>query len=164
MSNERLFANQFEETANKGKANSLLHAVSNFESIISHVTTMKCLSILKAFSIRQKQDITIISFKHTNTLTVLRACYKLRHQRRHWYSMSSSAGGKARIEPSLLYVFGRQQHRNNAKAGTPANFHKRKLTIPLMDHLISEMLTYFDPNNDAVMSSLLYVLPALLIS
>ena len=32
-----------------------------------------------------------------------------------------------------------------------------------MDHLISEMLTYFDPNNEAVMSFLLYVLPALLV-
>ena len=32
-----------------------------------------------------------------------------------------------------------------------------------MDHPISEMLTYFDPNNEAVMSFLLYVLPALLV-
>ena len=89
-------------------------AASNFEFIISHVTAMKCLSILKALSIRQKQDITIMFFKHTNTLTVLRACYKPRHQRRHRYSMSSSAGRKASIEPSMLYVQYRKAfHRRN---------------------------------------------------
>ena len=89
-------------------------AASNFEFIISHVTAMKCLSILKALSIRQKQDITIMLFKHTNILTVLRACCKLRHQRRRRYTMSSSAGGKASIESSMLYVQYRKAfHRRN---------------------------------------------------
>ena len=45
MSNERLFANQLGETAftwdtdSKSKPNSLLHAVSKFEFIITHITT-----------------------------------------------------------------------------------------------------------------------------
>ena len=49
-------------------------------------------------------------------------------------------------------------------AGTPKDYYKRALTIPLLDHLISEIDTYFDPNNDTVMSSLLCLLPALLVS
>ena len=61
-------------------------------------------------------------------------------------------------------VVGRQQHRSNVEAGTPKDYYKRALTIPLLDHLISEIDTYFDPNNDAVMSSLLCLLPALLVS
>ena len=58
MSNERLFADQFGETAwnwdtdSKSKANNLLHAVSNFEFIIAQITTMKCFSILKPLSIK----------------------------------------------------------------------------------------------------------------
>ena len=51
---------------------------------------------------------------------------------------------------------GRQQHRSNVEAGTPKDYYKRVLTIPLLDHLIS--------NNNAVMSSLLCLLPALLVS
>ena len=49
MSNKRLFADQFGETAwnwdtdSKSKANYLFHAVSNFEFIITQITTMKCL-------------------------------------------------------------------------------------------------------------------------
>ena len=58
MSNERLFADQFGETAwnwdtdSKSKANNLLHAVSNFEFIIAQITTMKWFSILKPLSIK----------------------------------------------------------------------------------------------------------------
>ena len=40
----------------------------------------------------------------------------------------------------------------------------RALTIPLLDHLISKMDMYFDASNNAVMSSLLCVLPAFLVS
>ena len=50
------------------------------------------------------------------------------------------------------------------KQNHPRSTTKGALTIPLLDHLISEMDSYFDPNNDAVMSSLLCVLPALLVS
>ena len=66
MSNERLFADQFGETAwnwvtdSKSKTNNLLHAVSNYEFIITKITTMKCLSILKPLSIKlQKRDIDV---------------------------------------------------------------------------------------------------------
>ena len=61
-------------------------------------------------------------------------------------------------------VVGRQQHQSNVETEAPKDFYKRALTIALMDHLISEMDTYFDPSNDAVMSSLLCVFPALLVS
>ena len=73
-------------------------------------------------------------------------------------------GKQTGIEPSMPRFVGQQQHRSNVEAGTPKDYYKRALTIPLLDHLISEIDTYFDPNNDAVMSSLLCQLPALLLS
>ena len=76
MSNERLFADQFGETAwnwdtdSKSKANNLLHAVSNFEFIITQITTMKCLSILKPLSIKlKKRDIDVYeAYNHIKDL------------------------------------------------------------------------------------------------
>jgi len=76
MSNERLFANQFGVTAwnwdtdSKSKTNSLMHAVSNFEFIITHITTMKCLSILVPLSIKlQKRDIDVYeAYSHIKDL------------------------------------------------------------------------------------------------
>ena len=81
-----------------------------------------------------------------------------------WYGMATTTVGKANIEPSMPCVVGWQQHRSNVEAGTPKDYNKRSLTILLLDHLISEIDTYFDPNNDAVMSSLLCLLTALLVS
>ena len=76
MSNERLFADQFGETAwnwdtdSKSKANNLLHAVSNFEFIITQITTVKCLSILKPLSIKlKKRDIDVYeAYNHIKDL------------------------------------------------------------------------------------------------
>ena len=79
-----------------------------------------------------------------------------------WYGMAKNKARKGNIEPSMPRVVGRQQHRSNVEAGTPKDYYKSVFTIPLLDHLISEIDTYFDPNNDAVMSSLLCLLLALL--
>ena len=174
MSNEGLFGNQFGETAwnwdtdSKSKANSLLHAVSNFEFIITQITTMKCLSILKPLSIKlQKRDIDV--YEVYNHIKDLRC--KLQDIREDiekycsdWYNIATTTARKANIETSMPRVVGRTQHRSNVEAGTPKDYCKRALTIPLLDHLISEIDTYFDPNNDPVMSSLLCLLPALLVS
>ena len=54
-----------------------------------------------------------------------------------------------------------QQHRDNVPAQTPSDYYKRAVAIPLLDHLQSEMKTYFNPTNDAVLSSLFNLLPEL---
>ena len=78
--------------------------------------------------------------------------------------MAKTTARKANIEPSMPRIVGRQQHRSTVKAGTQKDYYKRALTIPLLDHLISEIDTSFEPNNDTMMSSLLCLLPALLVS
>lgn len=78
--------------------------------------------------------------------------------------MAKTTARKANIEPSMPRVVGRQWHRSNVEAETPKDYYKRALTVPLLDHLISEIDTYFDPNKDAVMSSFPCLLPALLVS
>jgi len=151
MSNERLFANQFGETAwnwdtdSKSKENSLLHAVPNFEFIIIQITTMKCLSILKLLSIKlQKRDIDVYeAYSHIRDLKGELQDIRgdMKKYCSDWYSMATTTARKAIIEPSMPHVVGRQQHRSNVEAGTPKDHYKRALTIPLLDHLISEIDT-----------------------
>ena len=89
MSNERLFGDQFGETAwnwdtdSKRKAKKLLQAVSNFEFIITQITTMKCLSILKPLSIKlQKRDIDVYeAYNHIKDHIKGRATRYLRRHR-----------------------------------------------------------------------------------
>jgi len=173
MSNERLFAYQFGETAwnsdtnSKSKANSLLHAVSNFEFIITQITTITRLPILKPLAIKlQKRDIDVYE-EYSHIKDLKGELQDIRGEIDKYCcggSMATSTARKANIEPSMPRAVGRQQHRSNVEAGTPKDYYKRALTIPLLDQLISEIDTYFDLNNDAVMSSLLCLLPALLVS
>lgn len=46
-------------------------------------------------------------------------------------------------------------------AQTPSDYYKRAVAIPLLDHLQSEMKTYFNPTNDAALSSLFNLLSQL---
>ena len=135
MSNERLFADQFGETAwnwdtdSKSKANNLLHVVSNSEFIITQITMMKCLSIPKPLSIKlQKRDIDV--YEAYNLIKDLKG--ELQDIREDidkccsdWYGIAKTTARKANIEQSMLRVVGRQQHRSNVEVGTP---HERITT------------------------------------
>ena len=97
------------DTDSKSKANNLLHAVSNFEFIITQITTMKCLSTLKPLSIKlQKRDIDVYeAYNHIKDLKgelqdirgdIDKYCSD-------WYGMAKTTGRKANIEPSMPRVF-----------------------------------------------------------
>ena len=101
-------------------------------------------------------------------LRLLQTHFLLFHPRRHLDRVVRSGGhyrGKSRSVLNLPSRAGRtnqQQHRDNVQAQTPSDYHKREVAIPLLDHLQSEMKTYFNPTNDAALSSLFNLLPELL--
>ena len=47
------------------------------------------------------------------------------------------------VLPSVPRVVGRQIHKNNTPADGPSEYYRRTLTIPLLDHLISEFSTRY---------------------
>ena len=115
--------------------NNLLHAVSNFEFIITQITTMKCLSILKPLSIKlQKRDIDVYE-AHNHIKDLKGELQDIRGDIdkycSDWYGMAKTTARKANIEPSMPRVVAGQQHRSNVEAGTPKDYYKRVLTIPL---------------------------------
>ena len=47
------------------------------------------------------------------------------------------------VELCIPRLCGRQQHRDNVPAGTPDEYYKRNLTIPLLDHVLMEVKSRF---------------------
>ena len=80
----------------------------------------------------------------------------------HCTSLRMNNGTRARFGWTFSYICCIFVHPN--LDSVPLFVGMRERSIPLLDHLISEIDTYFDPSNDAVMSSLLCILPALLVS
>ena len=134
MSNERLFENQFGETAwnwdtdSKSKANGLLHALHKVEFIITLLTTMKCPSILKPLSIKlQKREINV--FQAYNPIKDFKS--NLLDISEETSRNIYPAARKADITPSMPRTVGQQQRQSSVEAETPKDYYKRSLTVPL---------------------------------
>ena len=77
MANERLFAGQYGDAAwswdtdTKNKASELANAISSFSFLITLLTAMKCLSVLKPLSVKlQKRDLDVYeAYTNSNNVT-----------------------------------------------------------------------------------------------
>ena len=78
-----------------------------------------------------------------------------------WFDLAVTTVANIGVVPSMPHQTKQQQHRDNVPAQTPSDCHKRAVAVPLRHHLQSEMKTYFNPTNDAVLSSLFNLLTEL---
>ena len=112
------------------------------------ITVMKCLSALKTLSIQlQKRDSDIYK-AYTQVGSVKSDLKAIRGQIEahfnRWYEASIELGKDVDVEPAVPRIANRQQHRDNFPAAvTPVKYFQCSLCIPLMDHLITQMDTYF---------------------
>lgn len=67
------------------------------------------------------------------------------------------------FEPAIPRIANRQQHRDKVPATTPVQYFQRSLCIPLMDHLIAQINTYFSESKVNV-SKLMCLVPEVLMS
>ena len=64
------------------------------------------------------------------------------------------------IEESAPGLAGRQQHRSNAQAENCSDYYRLNLTIPLLDHLISELNVRFDGTASQNVTEFMHLLPS----
>ena len=67
------------------------------------------------------------------------------------------------IEESTPRVTSRQQHRQNIPSDNSREYYKRTTTIPLLDHLISELNVRFDASSSQLVLEFMQLLPSELI-
>ena len=80
-----------------------------------------------------------------------------------WYEGRVQLGKNVDVEPALPRIANRQRHRDNVPAATPVQYFQRSLCIPLLDHLIAQMDTYFSVIQMNV-SKLVCLVPEVLVS
>ena len=79
------------------------------------------------------------------------------------YEASVELGKDVDVEPALPRIANRQRHRDNVPAAAPVQYFQRSLCIPLMDHLIDQLDTYFSEIQMNV-SKLMCLVPEVLVS
>ena len=69
----------------------------------------------------------------------------------------------AAVELSLPRLCARQRNRSNIPAQNPCEYYRRVISVPLLDHLISEIESRFSSHKQAALQGL-YLVPAVLVS
>ena len=129
MENERVYLDEDgswkwdQET--RRKANSFLAAVTQFQFIVTMITVMKCLSVLKPLSIQlQKRDSDIYK-AYTQVSSVKSALKAIREQIEVHFNRWNEASdelGKSDVEPALPRIANRQRHGDNVPDATPIQY------------------------------------------
>ena len=68
-----------------------------------------------------------------------------------WFRKVEQMCTNVGVEPSLPRRCGRQIHRSNVPADTPSMYYRRCISIPLLDHLISEMDSRFNTHQQTAL-------------
>ena len=80
-----------------------------------------------------------------------------------WFSTVEQLCANVGIQPSLPRVCGRQRHRSNVPAETPSEYYRRNLSIPVLDHLLSELDTRFTTHQQTALQGL-NLIPSVLVT
>ena len=94
-----------------------------------------------------------------DTLKDLRANVDVNHSK--WFSEVKLMCKKVGTVPSLPRLCGRQCHKPNIPAQSPSDYYCCTITIPLLDHLISEIENHFSKQHLKVLQGF-YLIPAVL--
>lgn len=151
-------------------ARSLQLAMTTTDFLGALVITNSCLKYLQALTSNlqaEAKDI-VAAVREVDgviaTLQDIRDNISAHHTR--WYSTVEKLCSDVGTVPSLPRRSGRQMHRSNVPANTPSEYYCRSLSIPLLDHLLSEMRSRFTSHQQkallglAIVPSVLVTIPA----
>ena len=148
-------------------ARSLQLAVTTTDFLCALVITNSCLKYLQALTTNlqaEAKDI-VAAVKEIDiviaTLQSVRENISTHHAR--WYSIIEKLCTDVGTVPSLPRRSGRQVHRSNTPADTPSEYYCRCLSIPLLDHLLSEMHSRFATHQQTALLGLAIV-PSVLVT
>ena len=68
----------------------------------------------------------------------------------NWYEESSLLGLKVNVQPSVPRTNNRQTQRTNTPATSESEYYKCSISIPLLDHILSEIESRFHESSERV--------------
>ena len=152
------------DSDSKTTANSLLHAITTFEFIISFLIIYQYLSHLAGITVKL-QSSTLEAFQQIDE--VKRFYRKLRDTIQEnfskVYQQAERMGVSVNVEPSKPRTCIRQRNRPNAEAETTEEWYRVNVAVPFLDHIISELDSKFSAVAQTS-SRLLGLVPSILCS
>ena len=124
-------------------ATSLKIAITQWPFLIAFIVAKKGLEYAKVLTVSLQSHSRDIASAFCETSNVIKALEQLRtdvdsvHQ--GWHEEATKMAGNIEVTPSIPRRCGRQRNRDNTPAESSETYYRRTVTIPFLDHLISEM-------------------------
>ena len=139
-------------------ARSLQLAITTTDFLCALVITNSCLKYLQALTSNlqaEAKDI-VAGVKEINTVTstLQNARDNIDTHHSKWFRTVEKMCNDVGTEPSLPRRCGRQIHRSNVPADTPSQYYCRSISIPVLDHLLTEMKSRFSAHQRTALQSL----------
>ena len=104
----------------------------------------------------------VAEVKHVVTaLKEVRENISVHHK--EWFATVEQICDSVGVEPSLPRLCARQKNRSNIPAENACEYYRRVISIPLLDHLISELESRFDKHKQTALQGM-YLVSALLVT
>ena len=137
--------------ATSSKATSFLALISSFQFIVALVISRNVFDLtLPVTQLLQAKSNDIMDGIHMiealkNLGTRIRDQIDFYHNT--WYSQAVALAAKIDIAECMPRTAGRQNNRDNHPASDASEYFKRVITIPILDHLNSDLKTRFEFNS-----------------
>ena len=145
-------------------ASTLLLAISTTDFLSALVITSHSLNYLLALTCSlqaEAKDIVQAVAEINDLLTVLRDLRaKVDEHHSKWFAKVEEMCETVGTQPSLPRQCGRQTHHSNVPAQNPTEYYRRTITIPILDHLLTEMEARFSKHQQTALNGL-YLIPHL---
>lgn len=148
-------------------ASTLLLAITTTSFVSALIITNKCLNYLLALtkSLQAEAKDIVEAAQEVTDLKHVISDVREKVDRYHsqWFTEVEQMCQSVGTQPSLPRTCGRQTHRSNAPADTPSEFYRRTVTIPMLDHILSEIGSRFSSHQKTALLGL-YLIPSLLVT
>lgn len=145
----------------------LLLAISTSDFLSALVITSSSLSYLMALtkSLQSEAKDIVEAVTEINNLKCVVQDLRDNIDKHHdqWFAEVEQMCTAIGAEPSLPRLCARQTHRSNIPSQTPKEYYRRTITIPLLDHMLSEMDCRFSTHQQIAVTGL-YLIPSILVN
>ena len=142
-------------------------SVTDADFLSALVITTTCMNYLLALTRSLQAEAKDIVGAVSEINNVKSALTKIRENvdthHSEWFAKVELMCDNVGTEPSLPRVCGRQRHRFNVPADTPCEYYRRTISIPVLDHLLSELDARFNKHQQTALQGLCLV-PSVLIT
>ena len=147
------------------KASNLYKSCYNFDFVVALVITRSILSYTSAVTelLQKKSNDILQAYQLIESVKAqfhdIRANVDIFHEK--WYKVALELAENVQLQESMPRSCNRQVYRDNQLHSNCSEYYKYSITIPLVDHVVAHLQSYFSSSNITVTNGF-YLVPYVL--